>query len=444
MTKIIPTLCLLFLWGGAHAQGPAALTLQEAIDYAWANSTAIKNAGINISDADQQIYERRATGLPQLTGNLNYQRYLKVPVQVLPDAFVDLISLLNPGAEVNREASFFLNNNFSASVNLDAMLFDGSYFTALKAARAYRAYVQRELEVQRREVKTRVFDAYLPVLLLDKNLEILDRNIGNLEQLFFETSELYKAGFAEQLDVDRQELSLANLRVEREKLEGQRTIALNALKLTLNFPMDRELTLESELDDLEVALENEALTGTVNYQARPEVSLIEQGLQLNDLNIQVNKAAYYPTARVFGTYQQNWQGNNAEDGFWAPTTFVGLTVNVPIFDGFDKRSKIERARLQKELTLNQKQDLEKAIWTEVHNARLAYLNARKSLDAQKKNLELAERIYATTQIKYREGVGSSLEMTQAEQSLYTSQSNYLQALYEAIVAKVAVEIALGK
>ena len=419
------------------------LSLDEAVEYAWNNTTAIKNAGVNIADAEQQIVERRATGLPSISASANYNRYLQIPVQVLPEQFVQVIQALNPGEDVSAEAQFLLPNNFTAGVSMDAMIFDGTYFTGLRAAKAYRRYVQEEMQVERRNVRNQVVDVYLPVLLIDRNLEILDKNIENLDKLLFETEQSYEAGFVEQLDVDRLRLSRSNLEIERTNLRKQRESTMNTLKFVLNYPADRELVLTNDLSDLEANITGEALTGPINAQARPEFGLTEAGIELQNLNVEVQKKAFLPTLRATAVYNQQYQGENFSDGFWAPQTFVGLNLNVPIFNGLGNKARVQRAQLEREKVLNQQNDLIRNIRREIENARISYLNARRSLEGQKENLELAERIYNTTQIKYREGVGSSLEVNQAEQSLYDTQRNYIQALYELVNARYELREALG-
>lgn len=428
---------------GYSQQETTQMTLEEAINYAWNNTTVIKNAGINIADAEQQIVEQRATGLPSISASANLQRYLEIPVQVLPDQFVQLIEALNPGEEVSPEAAFLLRNNFTAGVNLETMIFDATFFTGLRAARAYRRYVQEEMAVERRKVRNQVTDAYLPLLLIDRSLELLDKNIANLEKLLFETQESYEAGFAEQLDVDRLRLSLANLQNDRTNLEEDRKAALNTLKFVLNYPMDQPLDITENLVDLERMVAGDALTGPVNPQKRPEVSLSEAGIELQELNVEVRKKAFLPTLRATAAYQQIYQGDNFSDGFWAPNSVVGINLNVPIFSGLGNKAAVERAQLEKEKVLNQQTDLLRSIRMEVENARIQYLNARRSLDSQKENLDLAERIYNTTQIKYREGVGSSLEVNQAEQSLYDTQRSYIQALFDLVTARFDLLEALG-
>ncbi len=449
-------------------QQAVQMSLDDAIDYALENSLTIKDAQIAIADAEQQIVERRSTGLPQVNGSLNYQHYLAVPRQPLPEGFdifglfgqvlaVDLYDQLsnqtqmavddsfsgNGGGGGDEGIAFFLRNNFTAGIDVNAMIFDGSFFVALKAARAYRQYTLRDFATTQREVENAVIEAYLPVLLVQENIGLLEKNIKNLEQLLFETRELYKAGFAEQLDIDRQELSLSNLRIERENLVRQKEVSLTNLKYTIGFPIDQPLVISDDLNamtiEAEALLSEEASPGS-----RPEVALIDQAIRMNELNIKLNQAGYLPSLNAFGAVQQQYQGNDFETGFWAPAAYVGLNMSVPIFDGLNKKAKIQRARLDLEKARNQREDLIRGISLEVANAQTNFRNASNRLSSQQKNLDLAERIYETAQVKYREGVGSSLEVTQAEQSLYTTQSNYMQALYDVLQSKARLEMALGK
>ncbi|MCI5082488.1 MAG: TolC family protein [Saprospiraceae bacterium] len=449
-----------------------SMTLEDAINYALAESPTIKEAQINIADAEAQIDERKSVGLPQLNGSVNFQRYLEIPVQPLPEEFdifgplgrpilgiADDIGSENLSGQTNEQlqilnsilnapqgdgVSFFRKNNLTAAVNLDAMIFDGTYFVALRAAREYRNYVQVDYANKRRTVENRVIDAYLPVLFLQENIELLDKNIQNLEKLFFETKELYEAGFAEQLDIDRQELSLANLTIERDALRRQLENAKAALKFSMNYPLESELLIEDDLEEMALQLSDDVLQGKYNYTARPEYQVATSGISLNELNIKQYRSGYLPSLRASAVYQQQYQGDSFSDGFWAPTAFVGLTLNVPIFDGLMKEAQIQRAKLQLELAEVQRKELGRLIDLEVETSRKTYLSALESYDNQRKNLELAERIYNTTQVKYREGVGSSLEVTQAEQSLYSTQSNYMQAIYDLLQAKINVEKALGR
>ncbi len=448
MKKLILVLLVAWLTGlgrTALAQDNSRLSLKDAVRYAMDHNLSIRNAQINVADADQQIIERRAYGIPQVNAGINLQRYLQVPVQVLPESFVALArdpvtGELPPG--FSRKVSFFLKNNFSGNVELSTMVFEGSYFVGLRAARLYRQYAQKQLETQQQSTAQQVMEAYLPPLLLQENLKILDKNIGNLERLLFETRESYKAGFVEQLDVDRLDLSLANLHMERENLIRQYESALNGLKFALGYPVESELVLADSMTTLLRPME-EYLDGNITYENRREFSVANLGVQLSELNVELNRSYYLPSVRAFGSYSVTYLGDDLKNGFWAPTGLAGLSINIPIFDGWDKRSKVERARLGLELDRNRMADLQRAINLDVTNARIQYESARDRIKNQERNLQLAERIYQTARIKYREGVGSSIEITQAEQSLYQTQQLFIQALFDQLTAQIKLEKALG-
>ncbi len=424
----------------ATAQDVQSFTLDEAVNYALENNLSIKNSRINISDAGEQIIERRSIGLPQLSAGANYQYFVQLPNSLVPAQFFDPAAPEGDFAEIQ----FGTRNNLTVSAELSMLLFDASYLTGLKAAKAYRQYAQYELIQQQYEVKNQVIEAYLPALILVESKKTLEKNISNLEKLYNETQALYREGFVEQLDVDRLELSLANLRTEVENIDRQRELILNVLKFQMGFPLEDDITVADDIDALFTPASQDALTAPISYLKRPEYQVLEMGRQLNELNIQFNKSGYLPNLAAFGSYQQSAQGNNLFDNpFWIPTAVVGLQLNVPIFDGFEKRAKINRAKLELDILNNQQRELERGISLEVANARTSYLSALERFQSQERNLALANRIYETTKIKYREGVGSSLEITQAEQSLYETQQNQVQARYDLLVAKMALDKALG-
>jgi outer membrane protein len=434
---------------------PREMSLDQAINYALENNLELKNAQINIADAKEQIVERRAIGIPQLSATVDYQYFIDIPTQILPDFISPAVygvlfqeELLEPRnistGEGGVPAQFGTKHNLTAGLNLNTMIFNANYFVGLKAARTYKQYVQQQLLATQADVRNQVVQAYMPPLIVGESIQTLENNIKNLEQTFFETQQLYKEGFVEMLDVDRLELSLANLRTERDNLVRQQEIAINALKFTIGFPMDQELTLSDGLEQIEADVQEEILYGPVNYFMRPEYAIAEMGIQLNELQVNLYRSAYLPSLNGFGAYQQSLFANKLSEGQWFPTTVVGLSLNVPIFDGLQKKAQVQRARLSLEIAQNQKKQLEQVISLEVENARTSYLSARERLASQKKNLDLAQRIYDTTQIKYREGVGSSLEITQSEQSLYSAQGNYNQALFDLVVAKANLDKAMGR
>lgn len=454
----------LLSWSAADAQGPTNFTLNDAVDFALNNNLTIRNAVVNIADAEQQIIERRAAGVPQVNLAADYNYYIDIPTSILPPFFPEQdftqvedingalipITFTRTDPETGepifgdpQEIQFGLRHNINGTFQVQTLLFDASYLTGLRAARAYRTYVQEELTSKRREVRLQVIDAYLPTLIVQENMAILDSNLSNVNQLLFEAEESYKAGFVEQLDVDRLELSLANLQTQKEQLDRQLEILSNVLKLAMNYPTDRPIQLTDDLDDLLDDETLQVLAAEVNYDNRPEIRVLDKAIELNQLNVELNQAAYFPSVAGFFTYRQTFQGNDFSTGAWFPTTLVGLTVNYPLFTGFRRQAMTERAKLGLEITQNQREQFRQVINMEVENARTSYLNAKERLSNQQRNLDLAERIYRVTRIKYQEGVGGSVELAQAEQSLYATQSNYVQARYDLLQAQIELRNALG-
>lgn len=443
MNKIVTSLYIILLFT-LQITAQQSFSLEEAISYGLYNNAEVKNAKLAIDDAEAQIIERKAIGLPRVNGTLKYDYYPQVPKQKLPNeftfAFRDSMGNLPP--DFSEEISFLLKNNITAGINANALVFDGSYLSALEAARTFKEYVQADVLAKEKTARDNVIDAYLPSLLITESLKTLEKNIKNLQQVKFETEEIYKAGFAEQLDVERLELSLANLESEKEQLVRQKEIVLNALKFAMNYPMTKDITLTDDLNTLLAQATNEELTSKVNPQLRPEYRLAEMGIKLNEINVTVNERGKWPSLAAYGAYQYQYQGNNFTNGFWAPTFLVGAQLNVPIYNGNENKAKVARAKIGLESAKNQQANLANLINLQVENARKSYLSAMENVERKKKNLALAEKIYKTTKIKYKEGIGSSLEVTQAEQSLYQTQQNFIQSQYELLLAKLALEKAL--
>ncbi|MEL7222663.1 MAG: TolC family protein, partial [Bacteroidota bacterium] len=372
---------------GLQAQSEG-MNLQQAIDYALANHPDIQDAQLNIQDAEVQIRENLATGLPQITGSGQYQYYFEVPVVPLPPEFT--------GGGDPQEVSFVLRNNLTGGINLNTMIFNASYFVGLRAARASRSYAQLELSEQKRQVTQQVRDAYLPLLLINSNLIQLDKNIASIEKLFQATQATYEEGFIEQLDVDRLELTLLNLQTERENLDRQYDMAEEFLRFTLNYPATETLEIEDDLDAILADTNDDLIVTKLDYNLLPGMGLFDQAVALNGLNVELSKSRRLPSLAGFAGYQYQYQGNDFSSGFWAPTGFLGVSLNVPIYDGGYNKSLIQRAEIAQEQIVLQRETYRRALDLDAKNARIAYQNAQDRLADRDRNLALAQRIYDTT------------------------------------------------
>jgi outer membrane protein len=440
--RIAILLVALLATAGLDAQ--TVLTLDQAVAFARDNHQQVQLARLNIEDAAAQITERRAIGIPQLSADIGYTRFLALPVTILPVEFGLDPNTGQPNPDFDREVRFGVKNNLTGTLALRSMLFDPSYFVGLQAARAYRDYTAQELVSVQRETRHQVIEAFLPVLLVNEQVINLDDNLTNLQRLRDETAALHAEGFAELLDVERLDLSIYTLRTERESVISQRENLLHYLKMAMGWPMDKALDVQGSLDELLTQAGREVVQGKADYQSWPEYRVAEQGLELARLNVRLNKFGYMPSLDAFANIQRMYMGDNFSDGVWANAALAGLGLKVPIFDGLLTHARIQRAEVTRKNSEVQIEMLRQQIDLSIQNARNHYQTMVERLRNQERNLALAEKIYQTTRTKYREGVGSSLEINQAEQALFTAQRQHTQARFDLIQAMFRLEKASGK
>jgi outer membrane protein TolC len=448
------------LWIGILSTTSAQIqfSLEEAIAYALENSSTVKMQELEILDADGQILEYKSTGIPTLDASVDYQYFLDIPTQILPDFISPAVYgvLFNENLLEQREIStnatspvrFGTDQNVTANLTMNTMIFDYTWFKGLKAQQLYRDLVRKQLEQKEFDVRSNVTKAYLAILIAEKNYELLEKNIDNLTDVRSETQAIFESGFAEQLDVDRLDFSLENLKTERENVFRLIDISKNLLKFQMGFPIRDDISLKDGFDNLVnlTITESLDLNEPVIYDNRPEYQAILMGLKLQDINQKVIKLGYLPRLDGFASYSRILQRNqlfNEEEAPWFPSTVVGISMKVSIFDGLNKKARLARAKIDEEQTLVNKREFERGMNLAVQNGRIQFINARQTVLNRQKALDLAQRIFDVAQIKYTEGVGSSLERTQAEADLYTAQNNYINALYDLIVAKTDLDIALG-
>ena len=462
--KLIPLItCIGFLAFGTPLFGqgaPEPYSMKEAIAYAQQKSISIQQANLDLARAKQQVREYTSIGLPQVNGKIEYNYNINLPTQYLPDFITPAVvgtlegfQLVPPGTTAGlpegepQAAQFGVKNSLTMGASVNQLIFDGSYFVGLKAAKGLVEMTQKQTQLSKYDIEYNVKKSYLTVLIAEENKKVLLRNIENLEKLYLETKAYYENGFTELLDVDRLDLSLANLKSEANMVDRQVELAYNVLKFQMNYPLEEPIALTDSLASLMTEPNVEDLTGAINLDNRWELKIMKQNEYLNELNVQRYKMGYAPSLSAFFVHQYQLQRNDLFDtneGKFTPITIVGASLNVPIFDGFNKDAKIKMAKIdQSKISLQIKQ-FKLATELQVTNARAIYNNAKQRLDNQSKNLKLAERILNTTKIKYREGIGSSMEISTAEQELYRTQSNYLNALYDVVIAIADLDKALGK
>jgi outer membrane protein TolC len=290
-----------------------------------------------------------------------------------------------------------------------------------------------------------VYKSYYNVLSARKALQFLTGNIATLEKLLSDTKETYKNGLVEKLDVDRLTVQLTNLQTEETKLRNLNEVGVAALKYQMGMSMQQEIELTDTLSTAEiksaVAVEN------FDYSQRIEYQLLETQKRAYEFDLKRYKFNAYPTLSLFGTggmSRASDQFNYFSTATWYGYVGYGVNLSLPIYAGSQRRRKVDQAFLEVKKAEVKIEDAKLGIDLERSQSSSNLRNNILTLDAQEGNMKLAQEVYNMTQIKYREGVGSSLEMSTAENDLLTAQNNYFSALYNAVVAKVDYLKANGK
>ncbi|MBW0177225.1 TolC family protein [Sediminibacterium sp.] len=425
-----------------YAQNSARheFTIQQAVEYAYKNNVQVKNALLNIQVQQQTNRDITSAALPSVTGTLSGNNYLQLPVSLLPGEF------FGGAAGTFIPVRFGVKYNASATLQLQQLLFDGQVFIGLQARRTSIEFQTKNKEVTEEMIKTNIHKIYYQLVVSKTQIDLLDANISRLAKLEHDTKELYKNGFAEKLDLDKIAVQVANLQTEKLKALNSIDLGYMGLKTLLGMPVTDSLILLDKLGEEQIS-KDFTLDTAYNYTDRKDFQYLSLGKKLNEFNIKRYQLSYLPTVSLSGSYTKNAQRNQFDffgKGDWFTTSFVGLNVAVPIFDGFGKDARIKKARFELKQTENQIDDLKLNIDNEVAQSRVNFRTAIATMNFQKKNMQLAENVYNQTKKKYEVGTGSNTEITAAQTDLVTAQTNYISALYSAIIARVDYLKAIGK
>lgn len=442
-----------------QAQQRVELSARQAADYARKNSVQVKNALLDVRIQQQTNKEITASAYPQLnaSGNVNY--YPNVGVQTFPNFIAagtygvlsDEGVVNSSGQAIKAPADFgFIQAQFgtkfvnTVGASLQQLLFDGQVFVGLQARRATIAFRNKAVEVTEEAIRANVYKVYYQLAAGKSQIAILDANIANVQKLLSDTRKLFENGFAEKLDISKLEVQVSNLQTERLKALNNINNGYIGLKFLMGMPIRDSLVLTDSItyDDIRSGV----LDATqYAYADRKEYQYAELGLELGEYNIRRYKLSKLPTVALSSNFNYLRQANNfGFGGQWFPSSLIGLNVTVPLFDGFAKDARIKRAQLEQQQNQNNLENLKLTIDRDVQQAINNYTNALATLDAQKRNRELAEQVYNTTRLKFAEGIGSNTEINVAQADLQTAQNNYILALYDASNARIDFLRATGK
>lgn len=435
--------------GLAKAQERHQMSLEQCLEYAYQNRIELKKSAVEVEIARAKVRETTGIGLPQISGQAQFVYNYSIQTQFLPANFFPRDSASPPPPpDATLPARFGANYASSVGLTVNQIIFNGSYLVGLQASRTYRELSVRQQESTKVEVADAVSKAYFSLLVARERFQLLEQNLQRLDSLLRETKVLRDNGFAEGIDVDRIEVSYNNLRVERQKTERLISLSTELLKFQMNMPESDFLEITGNISDYQNTVVSDDMEKT-NYQNRPEYKVLETSLRLQQLELKNQKTNYYPSLSAFANLGFNTGGNQFSElgdfkNRWFDYGLVGLQLNIPIFDGLQRESKIQQSRLELQKLEYDRQSLERSIDFQTRQAQISYRNAVETLEIERRNIALAQEVVRVSRIKYQQGVGSNLEVLNAETSFKEAETNYYAALYDALIAKIDLDKASGK
>lgn len=435
---ILVTFLITNLFFAQEQQESYSFTLDEAIAHALENNYQVLNAERDIQAAIKKKWETTAIGLPQVDANINYQNNFELQKQLVPAEF------FGGNAGEFAEVAFGTKHTMAASATLSQLIFDGSYLVGLQSAKVYLQISENAKEKTDLEIREMVINAYGNVLLANESIKVLQSNKTSLEKTLHETNETYKNGLTEEENVEQLQITLSQINSSLSYANKRANISLDMLKFVLGIELDKSLTLQDNLDQL--TLQNIDLASTnseFNIENNIDYKIGQNNLKSSELLVKLEKSKALPSLAA----QVNFGYNAFSDTFtflqsnqqWLNYSNLGVGLSIPVFSSLARSSRTQQAKIaleQAEINLKQ---TEQQLLLEFETAKNEYQYSIEQYNVSKENLRLAERIENKQNIKFKEGISSSFELTEAQRQLYATQQTYLEAMISVINTKTTLD-----
>ncbi|WP_413511550.1 TolC family protein [Myroides odoratus] len=427
MNRILVTLSSLLLSTSLFAQAP--LTLKDALTYALEHKAEAKQAALDIENSEYQIQEVKSNALPHLNIEANLANNIKI--QEMPLTLEGHTQMI----------PFNLKWNSQVTATASQVLFNQAVFMGLKAARSAKAFYVINKELTDEQIIEKVASTYYQVFQAKAMLLTLETTINSTTRIKKIIEDLHANGLATQIDLDRTKVSVSNLKANRQQVVNAIDLQENALK----FFMGMDLNTPILLPDNTFAIDESVLLVDNKVDARTEIHLLEKQKELLAYKLKSIQADYYPSLAAFGTFGYQgmgdklpWGGKPSEGVFWTSASAVGISLKVPIFNGFETKAKVRQAKVDLKKLDVQITDTKQALHLDFTNAQKSIENALITINIQKENVDLAKSILTNMQNNYKHGLASLTDLLNAENAYTEAENNYTTSMLDFKLAEIQI------
>jgi outer membrane protein TolC len=400
-------------------------SLAEAKAYAQANSPVIKNSTLDLESAKKKIWETTAIGLPQVSGKLAYSYMITIPA--LYKEFIP------PTTNIND-----IKWSSTLDLNVNQLIFSGSYIVGLQTAKIYKGLSELSLTKSKNDLDESVTNAYLLVLVANENKLLLDSTYQNTEQILNDMKKMLQQGMIDETDVEQLQLTTNTLKNSADLMHRQSEIAERMLKFQLGADLDSKIILTDSIhglindfnNNINLASQNFILENNIDYK------LLDTQAKLMKMNLLLNKSAFLPE---ISSYYQHENLLNKTAISLNPPDVVGISLSIPLFTSGQRLARISQAKYSYQKALFTKQQMADGLKLSFNEEQSSYVSSVDKYNTSKENLALAEKIYNRTLLKYKQGMVSSIELTQTQNQYIQNQSNYYSSILDMVSAKEKLE-----
>ena len=412
------------------------LTMGDAVNLALDKNSELKIAKMEVEKSEQKLREARSGLFPKLDLSGQYQRYIDKPVIFLP-----------PGSPFGRTLVIGSDNSYLATAQLSMPLFALPLYEGIGLASDALDIAEQNYISIKNKIVGDVKKSFLAVILTRETKDVMQQSLKNAEDNFENIKRLNSAGTLSDYDVLRAEVQVENLKPVVLQMENNYKLSLEALKVAIGLDANQNIDVVGEMDfDESYKIPTEAEVIEELLQNNPTLAILEKQVKLNDRNVSLEQAAYFPSLAGFGNYQYQTQANDFKfsDYNWVKTFVLGLQLQIPIFNGFKTQSRVNQAEIGLNQAVEQKRNLTEAIKTQALSVLYRIQQAVKRIEGQNKTVKTAQEGYEIAKQRLVNNVGTQLEINDAELALRQAKLNRLQAIYDFKVAEADLETVLGR
>ncbi len=415
------------------------LTLEDAIKIALENSNQVKLAQLEILKSDEKLVEARSALIPRISASGSYSRYLKKPVLFLP-----------PDSPFGRltggviEIGF--DNSYLSAISLQMPLFSWNIYAGIRSALKGKSLAEQAYKSVTLKTIADVKKAFYGALLARENYKITKMRVDLAEDNLKNVEKIYRQGIASEYDYISAQVQYQNLLPLLIQAENNLELAKNALKLVLGIDVKEDIEIEGEMKVDSLIGVDYASSLKDLYEKNPDLKQAELQVELSREIVSLEVSGHLPSLFLTGNLQYQAQANDFKFNQyrWIRTTFIGLQIQIPIFNGFGTQARVDQAQASFQQAIERLNFTKQALENELKNTIYRIEQSGRRIESQKSAVELAELGYKIARKRFESGVGTQLEVSNAEVNLAQARLNYLQAIYDYLIAMSDLEKLTGK